>query len=80
MHRRNAAVSQQPAEFFARLRSDNVARVRGTAVFLTRLRETIPPIIVINYVKRVGSLQRTVICLTVSFETFLAFDQKTASA
>jgi KUP system potassium uptake protein len=67
MHRRNAAVSQQPAEFFARLRSDNVARVRGTAVFLTRLRETIPPIIV-NYVKRVGSLQRTVVCLTVSFE------------
>lgn len=67
MHRRNAAVSQQPAEFFARLRSDNVARVRGTAVFLTRLRETIPPIIV-NYVKCVGSLQRTVICLTVSFE------------
>jgi KUP system potassium uptake protein len=67
MHRRNAAVSQQPAEFFARLRSDNVERVPGTAVFLTRLRETIPPIIV-NYVKRVGSLQRTVICLTVSFE------------
>src|SRR5882724_3038663 len=67
MHRRNAAVSQQPAEFFARLRSDNVARVRGTAVFLTRLGEAIPPIIV-NYVKRVGSLQRTVICLTVSFE------------
>jgi KUP system potassium uptake protein len=67
MHRRNAAVSQKPAEFFARLRSDNVARVRGTAVFLTRLGEAIPPIIV-NYVKRVGSLQRTVICLTVGFE------------
>jgi KUP system potassium uptake protein len=67
MHRRNAAASQEPAEFFARLRSDNVARVRGTAVFLTRLGEAIPPIIV-NYVKRVGSLQRTVICLTVGFE------------
>jgi len=67
MHRRNAAVSQKPAEFFARLRSDNVARVRGTAVFLTRLGEAIPPIIV-NYAKRVGSLQRTVICLTVGFE------------
>jgi KUP system potassium uptake protein len=78
MHRRNAAVSQEPAEFFARLRSDNVARVRGTAVFLTRLGEAIPPIIV-NYVKRVGSLQRTVICLTVS-KTSLAFDQKTGSA
>jgi KUP system potassium uptake protein len=67
LHRRNAAVAQQPAEFFARLRSDDVARVRGTAVFLTRLGEAIPPIIV-DYVKRVGSLQRTVICLTVSFE------------
>jgi KUP system potassium uptake protein len=65
--RRNAAASQQPARFFARLRKHNVARVRGTAVFLTRIGEAIPPII-INYVKRVGSLQETVICLTVSFE------------
>ncbi|WP_245502114.1 potassium transporter Kup [Bradyrhizobium betae] len=65
--RRNVALSQQPARFFARLRKDNVARVRGTAVFLTRVGEAIPPIIV-NYVKRVGSLQETVICLTVSFE------------
>jgi KUP system potassium uptake protein len=67
MHRRNAATSQQPAEFFARLRSDNVARVPGTAVFLTRLGNAIPPVIV-NYVKQVGSLQKTVIALTVSFE------------
>jgi KUP system potassium uptake protein len=65
--RRNAAISQQPARFFAQLRMDNVARVRGTAVFLTRVGDAIPPIIV-NYVKRVGSLQKTVICLTVSFE------------
>jgi KUP system potassium uptake protein len=67
LHRRNAAASQQPTEFFAHLRSDNIARVRGTAVFLTRFGEAIPPIIV-NYVKRVGALQRTVICLTVNFE------------
>ncbi|KRR03412.1 hypothetical protein CP49_10270 [Bradyrhizobium valentinum] len=67
MYRRNAAISQQPAKFFAHLRTDNVARVRGTAVFLTRVGGAIPPIIV-NYVKRVGSLQKTVICLTVSFE------------
>ena len=66
-HRRNAAISQQPARFFEHLRIANVARVRGTAVFLTRVCEAIPPIIV-NYVKRVGSLQKTVICLTVSFE------------
>jgi len=67
MHRRNAARSQQPTEFFARLRSDNVVRVPGTAVFLTRLGNAIPPIIV-NYVTRVRSLQETVIALTVSFE------------
>jgi len=67
VHRRNAAAAQQPGEFFARLRSDNVARVPGTAVFLTRLGKAIPPVIV-NYVKHVRSLQKTVIALTVSFE------------
>jgi KUP system potassium uptake protein len=67
MHRRNAARSQQPGKFFARLRSDNVVRVPGTAVFLTRLGKAIPPVIV-NYVKQVGSLQKTVVALTVSFE------------
>jgi KUP system potassium uptake protein len=67
VHRRNAARSQEPARFFARLRSDNIVRVQGTAVFLTRLGTAIPPVIV-NYAKRVGSLQKTVIALTVSFE------------
>jgi KUP system potassium uptake protein len=36
-------------------------------VFLTRLDKAIPPVIV-NYVKHVRSLQKTVIALTVSFE------------
>jgi K+ transporter len=36
--RHNAAISQQPARFFAQLRRDNIARLRGTAVFLTRVR------------------------------------------
>jgi KUP system potassium uptake protein len=67
MRQRSAARSLQPAEFFALLRSDNVVRVPGTAVFLTRLGKAIPPVIV-NYVKQVGSLQKTVIALTVSFE------------
>jgi KUP system potassium uptake protein len=67
MRQRSAARSLQPAEFFALLCSDNVVRVPGTAVFLTRLGKAIPPVIV-NYVKQVGSLQRTVIALTVSFE------------
>jgi len=67
LRRRNAARALQPDRFFARLRSDNVARVPGTAVFLTRLGKAIPPVIV-NYVKQVRSLQKTVIALTVSFE------------
>src|SRR6195256_7024155 len=67
LRRRNAARALQPDRFFARLRSDNVARVPGTAVFLTRLGKAIPPVIV-NYVKQVRSLQKTVIALTISFE------------
>jgi KUP system potassium uptake protein len=67
MHRRNAAAAQHPDEFFARLRSDNVARVPGTAVFLTRLGKAIPPVIV-NYVKHGRSLQKKVIALTITFE------------
>src|SRR6195256_1834706 len=67
MHRRNAAGAQQPGKFFASLRSDNITRVPGTAVFLTRLGKAIPPVIV-NYVKQVRSLQKTVIALMVSFE------------
>jgi KUP system potassium uptake protein len=67
MRRRSVARSLPPAEFFARLRSDNVARVPGTAVFLTRLCNAIPPVIV-DHVRQVGSLPKTVIALTVSFE------------
>jgi KUP system potassium uptake protein len=68
MRRRSVEKSLQPVEFFARLRSDNITRVPGTAVFLTRLCNVIPPVIV-SYAKRVGSLQETVIALTVSFKS-----------
>ena len=67
VHRRNARGSEEQKVFFARLRKDKVARVPGTSVFLTRIGKTVPPVIV-NYVKRVRSLQETVIILTVSFE------------
>ena len=68
VHRRNAARSQQPARFFSWLRSDDVIRVPGTAVFLTRLGKTIPPVIA-NYVKQARSLQKHAVALTVSFES-----------
>jgi KUP system potassium uptake protein len=64
---RNTTRSQQPAEFFARLRN-KVIRVPGTGIFLTRLDKSIPPIIV-NYVKQGRSLHETVLALTVSFES-----------
>src|SRR5712672_3961354 len=67
VHRRNAARSQHAAKFFGSLRNDNVTRVPGTAVFLTRLSKAIPPVIV-NYVKQGRSLHKTAIALTVSFE------------
>jgi KUP system potassium uptake protein len=67
LHRRNAARSERPAEFFAYLRNGNVARVAGTAVFLTRLAKSIPPVIV-HYVRQGHALQRSVVALTVSFE------------
>jgi KUP system potassium uptake protein len=68
IQRRNSARSQQPERFFASLRKDNVVRVPGTAVFLTRLGKTIPPLIV-HYVKQGGSLQKNVVALTVNFES-----------
>jgi len=68
IHRRNAARSLEPARFFRLLDSNNVTRVPGIAVFLTRLGKTIPPLIV-HYVKKGGSLQKNVVALTVSFES-----------
>lgn len=67
VHRRNAARSLQPDKFFAHLCKENVVRVHGNAVFLTRLGKSMPPVIV-NYLNQFKSLHATVIALTVSFE------------
>jgi KUP system potassium uptake protein len=67
LYGRNTIRSQQPVEFFARLRN-KVIRVPGTGIFLTRLDKGIPPIIV-DYVKQGRSLHETVLALTVSFES-----------
>jgi KUP system potassium uptake protein len=68
LRQRNVECSQDPAQFFANLRKNSIARVPGTAVFLTRLGKGIPPIIV-NHVKRERALHETTIALTVSFES-----------
>lgn len=67
LHRRNAAQSELIDDFLTRLAKENIARVSGTGVFLTRLGTGMPPVIV-NYVRQTQSLHQTVIALTVSFE------------
>src|SRR5712675_1793238 len=66
LRRKLAHATEVPEVFFQRLRESKIPRVPGTAVFLTRLGRAIPPVIV-NYVKHVRSLQKTVIALTISF-------------
>lgn len=67
LHRRNAARSKPPAAFFKSLDCESTVRVPGAAVFLTRLSDNIPPIVV-DYVRQTGSLQTTVVLLSVNFE------------
>ncbi len=68
LHRRSMAQSEHIDAFFAGLRDQHIARVPGTAIFLTRLSHRIPPIIV-NYVRQTHSLHQTAIALTATFES-----------
>jgi KUP system potassium uptake protein len=66
--RRKLAQATEPADaFFRRLRESKVARVPGTAVYLTRLSRSIPPLIVEN-VTHIGAIHETLVALTVRFE------------
>jgi KUP system potassium uptake protein len=51
------------AEFFARIERDRVARVPGTAVFLTRVKDATPPVMV-WYVRHSHALHEKVIAVT----------------
>ena len=65
-----AALAQaaEPAEKFAAdLEAGKIPRVPGTAVFLTRTYQLIPPLL-IDHVKHMGALHSSVIALTVLFE------------
>jgi len=59
--------SEPPEDFLASLKTGDIPRVPGTAVFLTRTYQKIPPLM-IDHVKHMGALQRSVIALTVRFE------------
>ncbi len=55
-----------PDHFLRRVVADRVPRVPGTAVFLSRLREPIPPVL-LSHVEQFGALQQHVVTLTVEF-------------
>jgi KUP system potassium uptake protein len=56
-------------EFLALLKKGTVARVPGTAVFLSRS-ETAIPAVMVRHVAQIKALQETVISLTVRFEEY----------
>ncbi|MGI4748781.1 MAG: potassium transporter Kup [Janthinobacterium lividum] len=56
-----------PELFLRQLADGQIPRVPGTAVFLTRLRDPIPPVMV-AHVEQFGALQRHVVTLTIEFE------------
>ncbi|MBV9551576.1 MAG: KUP/HAK/KT family potassium transporter, partial [Alphaproteobacteria bacterium] len=57
-----------PRRFRAWLRRRKVSRVPGTAIFLTRMSELVPPQ-VIEHAQQFGSLPETIIALTLAFES-----------
>src|ERR1700736_4743043 len=63
MVRKLATMTEPPERFLDRLEAKRVPRVPGTAVFLTRIAEAIPPLI--QHVSQIGALPQTVIALTV---------------
>jgi KUP system potassium uptake protein len=55
-----------PKAFFARIAAMHLPRVPGTAIFLTRVVDTTPPVLV-HHVEQMGALQQTVVTLAVKF-------------
>jgi len=67
IRRRLATMAEPPEQFLERLKANRIARVPGTAVFLTRIAQAIPPLM-IRHIAQIGALPQTVIALTVKFE------------
>ncbi len=55
----HAVTAVPPKVFFDRLREMNVPRVKGTAIFLSRVANSTPPLLV-RHVEQIGALQQTV--------------------
>ena len=66
IHRTHEREIVTTAQFIRRLRDHKIERVPGRAIFLTRLRGSIPPLIA-DHVRQFGSLYQEAIALSVSF-------------
>ncbi len=62
-----AHTSEAPGQFLKDLKAGAIPRVPGTAIFLTRTSQKIPPLL-IDHVKHMGALHRSVVALSVVFE------------
>jgi KUP system potassium uptake protein len=67
MHRAQERDKLTIAQFARQLRDHKVPRTPGTAIFITRLRGDIPPLIA-EHVRQMGSLYEHAIALTVNFD------------
>jgi len=66
MRAHHAETTMPPRLFIEKLREMNVPRVPGTAIFLTRVADTTPRLL-IRHVEQLGALQQTVVALAVKF-------------
>ena len=64
---RLADLAEPVNAFLTELKQDHIPRVPGVAVFLTRPTDKVPSLI-LEYVRAIGSLHRTVIALHIRFE------------
>jgi len=75
----NLAASEPAAAFLRRLGEDKVPRVPGAAIFLNRAEDNIPSLLV-DYVRRIGSLHASVVVLTVLFDDTPRVEERERSA
>jgi KUP system potassium uptake protein len=66
MHRRQARDALTVAQFVRQLREHKIDRIPGRAIFLTRLQDSVPPLIA-DHVRQMGSLYEEAVALTVQF-------------
>ena len=68
VQRRQSAEAMTPGRFRAWLRRRKIARVPGTAVFLTRTSDRVVPAQIVEQAQQFGALPESLVALTLSFQ------------